>query len=136
LIHLSIYIYIFIDKDIQKYIAPGDSGGAAKTPKTAKVSAVAAAAHEICWIHIYLCAHMHIYIFCAHIYIFIDIHINKDTVDIVIEKYTAPAAANEQAPVCLFNRDILDASRGRPFHCNMANNRFFLKWVGLIYLAI
>jgi len=31
--------------------------------------------------------------------------------------------ANEQALVCLFNREILDASRGRPLHCKMANNR-------------
>jgi len=31
----------------------------------------------------------------------------------------------EQALVCLCNRDIVDASRGRTFHCNMANDRFF-----------
>jgi len=29
---------------------------------------------------------------------------------------------NEQALVCLSNREILDVSRGRPFHCKMANN--------------
>ena len=32
---------------------------------------------------------------------------------------------NEQALVCLSNREIVDASRGRTFHCKMANNRFF-----------
>ena len=45
----------------------------------------------------------------------------------------------EQALVCLSNREIVDASRRRTFHCKMANNRLltvFLKWVGLIYLAI
>jgi len=33
---------------------------------------------------------------------------------------------NEQALVRLFNREIVDASRGCTFHCKMANNRFFL----------
>jgi len=28
----------------------------------------------------------------------------------------------EQAVVCLFNRKTVDASRGRTFHCKMANN--------------
>ena len=32
---------------------------------------------------------------------------------------------HEQALVCLSNREIIDASRGRTFHCKMANNRFF-----------
>ena len=36
----------------------------------------------------------------------------------------------DQALVCLSNREIVDASRGCTFHCNMANNRlitvFFL----------
>jgi len=32
----------------------------------------------------------------------------------------------EQALVCLSDREIVDASRGRTFHCKMANNRFFL----------
>jgi len=32
----------------------------------------------------------------------------------------------EQALVCLSNREIVDASRGCTFHCNMANNRVFL----------
>ena len=31
----------------------------------------------------------------------------------------------EQALICLSNREIVDASRGRTFHCKMANNRFF-----------
>ena len=31
----------------------------------------------------------------------------------------------EQALVCLSNRDIFDASRGRTFHCKTAKNRFF-----------
>ena len=31
----------------------------------------------------------------------------------------------EQALVCLFNREIVDASRRRTFLCKMANNRFF-----------
>jgi len=30
---------------------------------------------------------------------------------------------NEQALVCLSNGEIVDASRGRTFHCKMANNR-------------
>ena len=34
---------------------------------------------------------------------------------------------NEQALVCLSNREIVDASRGRTFHCKMANNRFGFK---------
>jgi len=29
----------------------------------------------------------------------------------------------EQALVCLSNREMADASRGRPFHCKMTNNR-------------
>ena len=33
---------------------------------------------------------------------------------------------NEQALVCLSNREIVDASRGRTIHCQTANNRFFL----------
>jgi len=37
----------------------------------------------------------------------------------------------EQALVCLSNREIVDASRGRTFHCKMANNRSF----SLIVLA-
>jgi len=32
---------------------------------------------------------------------------------------------NEQALVCLSNEEIVDASRGRTFHCEMANNRCF-----------
>ena len=35
---------------------------------------------------------------------------------------------NEQALVCLYNREMVDASRGRTFHCKMANNRFVLYW--------
>ena len=37
---------------------------------------------------------------------------------------------NEQALVCLSNREMVDASRRRPFHCKMTNNRlkpFFFK---------
>ena len=33
--------------------------------------------------------------------------------------------------VCLSNREILDVSRGRPFHCKRANNRCFSDRVGL-----
>ena len=36
------------------------------------------------------------------------------------------AAPYEQALVCLSSREIVYASRGRTFHCKMANNRFFL----------
>ena len=38
-----------------------------------------------------------------------------------------PSAAGqyEQALVCLSNREIVDASRGRTFHCKTANNRSF-----------
>ena len=42
----------------------------------------------------------------------------------------------EQALVCLSNREIVDASRGRTFHCKMAKYRFFTNRFGLIYLAI
>jgi len=46
---------------------------------------------------------------------------------------------NEQAVVCLSNREIVDASRGRTCHCKIANNRyplpFFSNYVGLVYLA-
>jgi len=51
-----------------------------------------------------------------------------------------PVSFYEQALVFLSNREIVDASRGRTFHCKMANNRlitvFFSNWVGLIYLAV
>jgi len=43
---------------------------------------------------------------------------------------------NEQALVCLSNRELVDASRGRTFHCETANNRFFFNCFGLINLAI
>jgi len=43
---------------------------------------------------------------------------------------------HEQALVCLSNREIVYASRGRTFHCKMANNRFFTNRFGLISLAI
>jgi len=46
-------------------------------------------------------------------------------------KVLGPWRPNEQALVFLPNREIVDASRGRTFHCKMANNRFFL----LIVLA-
>jgi len=46
----------------------------------------------------------------------------------------------EQALVCFSNRETVDASGGRPFHCKMANNRLitvvFSNWFGRIYLAI
>jgi len=46
----------------------------------------------------------------------------------------------EQALICLSDREIVDASRGRTFHCKMANDRLFTCFcsngVGLIYLAI
>ena len=29
----------------------------------------------------------------------------------------------KQALICLSNREMVDASRGRPFHCKMANDR-------------
>ena len=35
-------------------------------------------------------------------------------------------ARHEQALVCLSNREIVDASRGRTFFCKMANTRLFL----------
>ena len=46
--------------------------------------------------------------------------------------YAPPPHLYEQALVCLFNREILDASRGRPFHCKIAINCFF-KYFGLIH---
>jgi len=43
----------------------------------------------------------------------------------------------EHALVCLSNRAIVDASRGRTFHYTIANNRLipfcFSNWVGLIH---
>ena len=46
----------------------------------------------------------------------------------------------EHALVCLSNREIVNASRGRTFHCKMANKRlrtvFLANWFGLIYVAI
>ena len=36
-------------------------------------------------------------------------------------------SAHQQALVCLSTLEILDVSRGRPFHCKMANTRFFLQ---------
>ena len=54
--------------------------------------------------------------------------------------YILATWSNEQALVCLYKREIVVASRGRPFHCKMANSRFitvvFSICVGLIYLAI
>ena len=53
---------------------------------------------------------------------------------------TPDSATHEQALVCLSNREIVDASRGRIFHCKMANNRlitvFFSNCVGLFYVTI
>ena len=40
----------------------------------------------------------------------------------------------EQALVCLSNREIVDASRGRPFHYKMANDRSITDF-SLIVLA-
>jgi len=49
-------------------------------------------------------------------------------------------SAYEQALVCLSNRKLVDASRGRKFPCTMANNGLItvvsFNCVGLIYLAI
>jgi len=46
----------------------------------------------------------------------------------------------DQALVCICNRENVDASRGRIFHCKMAKNRLitvvFSNRVGLIHLAI
>ena len=46
----------------------------------------------------------------------------------------------EQALVRRSNREIVDASRGRTFHCKIAKNRlrtvFFSNCVALIHLAI
>jgi len=50
--------------------------------------------------------------------------------------FNGGGAAYEQALVCLSNEEILDVSRGRPFHCKMANCRLFSLGAGLIYLAI
>jgi len=51
-------------------------------------------------------------------------------VAIVVEAVEAVAAVylwrNEQTLVCLSNKQILDASRRRPFHCKLANVRCFL----------
>ena len=39
----------------------------------------------------------------------------------------APSSVlTEQALVCLSNREIVDASRGRTFHCKIANRRIVL----------
>jgi len=54
----------------------------------------------------------------------------------VFVSYTGVTRRNEQALVCLSNRETVDASRGCTFHCKMTNNRFFSNCFGLIYLAI
>ena len=38
----------------------------------------------------------------------------------------AHVCEDEQALVCLSNREIVDASSGRIFHCKIAKNRVFL----------
>jgi len=44
-------------------------------------------------------------------------------------------SVNEQALVCLYNRENLDVRRGRLLNYKMANNHFFSHCVGLIYLS-
>jgi len=48
------------------------------------------------------------------------------------------AYPHEQVLVCLSNREIVDASRGRTFYCKMANNRIitFFYNVGKIHVAM
>jgi len=43
--------------------------------------------------------------------------------------YSDAKGRHEQALVCLSKKEIVDASRGRTFHCKMAENRCFLKLV-------
>jgi len=38
---------------------------------------------------------------------------------------------HEQALVCLSSREIVDASRGCTFHCEMANNRLITVFIVL-----
>jgi len=77
---------------------------------------------------------MYIY---AYIYIHIYIHAyHTQTTHTHIYMISSDLALNEQALVCLSNRKLVDASRGRTFHYKMANNVFFSDCVGLIYLAI
>jgi len=49
-------------------------------------------------------------------------------------------SVNEQSLVCLSNREVVEASRRRPFHFKVANNRLitviFSTGVGLIYVSI
>ena len=42
------------------------------------------------------------------------------------------AGVNEQALVCLSDREIVDASRGRTLHCKMANNRLITVFFQLV----
>jgi len=55
--------------------------------------------------------------------------IAKRVIAVVGVQGSVPALLHEQAPVCLSNRETVDASRGRTFNCEMANNRVFLLWV-------
>ena len=68
--------------------------------------------------YIYKSTYMYLYLYpymYIHISISISIYLHMNT----------HTHMYEQALVCLSNREIVDASRGRTFHCKMANNRFF-----------
>jgi len=52
--------------------------------------------------------------------------VNKNGPKVNTEGRTHSRYNHEQALVCLSNRETLDVSRGRPFHCKIANDRVFL----------
>ena len=75
----------------------------------------------------YICVYMYLYIY---IYIYTDSTRRQPRsmrVNPTSSRYFCRVHTNhEQALVCLFNRNIIDASTGRQFHSKIANNRVFL----------
>jgi len=51
------------------------------------------------------------------------VHKRREATQYLVQAKYEPYVENEQALVCLANREIVDASRGRTFHCKVANNR-------------
>ena len=79
------------------------------------------------YLYLYLYLYMYTYIICKYTYTHTHIHMRQfATLCVVVRSgRTSGCVRYEQALVCLSNREIVDASRGRTFHCKMANNRFF-----------
>ena len=78
--------------------------------------------------YVYVCIYM-----CIFIYTYVPRICGRKH---ICAKQASRCQLNEQALVCLFNIDIVDASRGCTFHCKMANKGlitvFFSNLFGLV----